>query len=430
MLRKLLSLSTLAGILTTSTPALAQDALNSGDTSWMIMATVLVIMMVIPGLALFYGGLVRAKNMLSVLMQVFATFALISILWALFGYSLAFTEGPFNGIYGGFSKSFLSGITPDTLSGSIPEYVFVTFQLTFAAITPALIVGAFAERIKFSAVLWFMGLWLFICYVPIAHMVWGGGFLAAMGAMDFAGGTVVHINAGIAGLVGCIVLGKRIGYGKEAMPPHNLTFTMVGASLLWVGWYGFNVGSELAADGTAGLVLINTTLCTAAAVLGWLFIEWLARGKPTMLGGASGAVAGLVAITPACAFVGPMGAIILGIIAGVLCFWAVTGLKSMFGYDDSLDVFGVHGIGGIIGAIGTGFLASTSFGGGGYAEGVTMGGQVMVQVISVLVTIVWTGIGSFILFKIVGAVVGLRVPEDEEREGLDSTQHGEVAYHL
>jgi len=363
-------------------------------------------------------------------MQVFATFALMSILWALFGYSLTFTEGPFNSIYGGFSKSFLSGITPDSLSGTIPEYVFVTFQLTFAAITPALIIGAFAERIKFSAVLWFLGLWLFLCYVPIAHMVWGGGFLAEMGAMDFAGGTVVHINAGIAALVGCIVLGKRIGYGREAMPPHNLTFTMVGASLLWVGWFGFNVGSELAADGTAGLVLINTQLCTAAAVLGWLFIEWIARGKPTMLGGASGAVAGLVAITPACAFVGPMGAIVLGLIAGVVCFWAVSGLKSMFGYDDSLDVFGVHGVGGIIGAIGTGFLASTTFGGGGYSEGVTMGGQVMVQVISVLVTIVWTGIISFILFKIIDAVIGLRVQEDEEREGLDSTQHGEAAYHM
>ena len=430
MLRKILSWSMLAGVLTAATPALAEDMLNSGDTAWMIVATVLVVMMVVPGLALFYGGLVRAKNMLSVLMQVFATFALMSILWALFGYSLTFTEGPFNSIYGGFSKSFLAGITPDSLSGSIPEYVFVTFQLTFAAITPALIVGAFAERIKFSAVLWFMGLWLFLCYIPIAHMVWGGGYLAELGAMDFAGGTVVHINAGIAALVGCMVLGKRIGYGKEAMPPHNLTFTMVGASLLWVGWFGFNVGSELAADGTAGLVLVNTQLATAAAVLGWLFIEWIARGKPTMLGGASGAVAGLVAITPACAFVGPMGAIILGIIAGVVCFWAVTGLKSMFGYDDSLDVFGVHGVGGIIGAIGTGFLASTSFGGGGYAEGVTMGGQVMTQIISVVVTIVWTGIISFILFKIIDAVTGLRVPEDEEREGLDSTQHGEAAYHL
>ncbi len=430
MLRKILSLSTLTGILTAATPAMAEDMLNSGDTAWMIVATVLVIMMAVPGLALFYGGLVRTKNMLSVLMQVFVTFSLMSILWALFGYSLAFTEGPFNSIIGGFSKSFLAGITPDTLSGSIPEYVFVTFQLTFAAITPALIVGAFAERIKFSAVLWFMAGWLFLCYIPIAHMVWGGGYLADLGAMDFAGGTVVHINAGIAALVGCIVLGKRIGYQKEAMPPHNLTFTMVGASLLWVGWFGFNVGSELAADGTAGLVLVNTQLCTAAAVLGWLLIEWIARGKPTMLGGASGAIAGLVAITPACAFVGPMGAIILGIIAGIICFWAVTGLKSMFGYDDSLDVFGVHGVGGIVGAIGTGFLASTSFGGGGFAEGVSMGGQVITQIISVVVTIVWTGVISFILFKIIDVIIGLRVPEDEEREGLDATQHGEVAYHL
>ena len=436
MLKKILSWSMLASLLTAATPVLAEDVLDSGDTSWMIVATVLVIMMTIPGLALFYGGLVRAKNMLSVLMQVFAIFALMSILWAMFGYSLTFTEGPFNAIYGGFSKSFLSGITPDTLSGTIPEYVFVTFQLTFACITPALIVGAFAERIKFSAVLWFMVFWLFLCYIPIAHMVWGGGFLSAglegMGfaaAMDFAGGTVVHINAGIAALVGCIVIGKRIGYGKEAMPPHNLTFTMVGASLLWVGWYGFNVGSELADDGTAGLVLINTQLATAAAVLGWLFIEWIARGKPTMLGGASGAVAGLVAITPACAFVGPMGAIVLGAISGIVCFWAVTGLKSMFNYDDSLDVFGVHGVGGIIGAIGTGFLASTAFGGGGYADGVSMGGQVATQIISVLVTIVWTGVISFILFKIIDAVIGLRVPEDEEREGIDATQHGEAAYH-
>jgi Amt family ammonium transporter len=430
MLRKLLSLPTLAGMLTAATPALAQDAmLSSGDTSWMITATVLVILMTIPGLALFYGGLVRAKNMLSVLMQVFVTFSLLSIIWAICGYSLAFTEGPFNSIYGGFSKAFLSGITPDTLSGSIPEYVFLTFQLTFAAITPALIVGAFAERIKFSAILWFMGLWLLLCYVPIAHMVWGGGYLAGLGAKDFAGGTVVHINAGIAALVGCIVVGKRIGYGKEAMPPHSLSFTMVGASLLWVGWFGFNVGSELAADGTAGMVLVNTQLATAAAVLGWMFIEWLARGKPTMLGAASGAVAGLVAITPACGFIGPMGAIILGVVAGVICFWAVTGLKSMFGYDDSLDVFGVHGVGGIVGALGTGILMAPGFGGVGYDEGVTMGGQFVTQAIAVIVTLVWTGIISFILFKIIDAVIGLRVPEDEEREGLDATQHGEVAYH-
>ena len=429
MLRKLFSFAALAGILGAATPALAQDTINTGDTAWMITATVLVILMTIPGLALFYGGLVRAKNMLSVLMHVFVTFSLLSIIWAICGYSLAFTEGTFNSIYGGFSRAFLSGITPDTLSGSIPEYVFLTFQLTFAAITPALIVGAFAERIKFSAVLWFMGLWLLLCYVPIAHMVWGGGFLAGLGAKDFAGGTVVHINAGIAALVGCIVMGKRIGYGKEAMPPHSLSFTMVGASMLWVGWFGFNVGSELAADGTAGMVLVNTQLATAAAVLGWMFIEWLARGKPTMLGAASGAVAGLVAITPACGFVGPMGAIILGVIAGVICFWAVTGLKSMFGYDDSLDVWGVHGIGGIVGALGTGILMAPGFGGVGYDEGVTMGGQFVTQAIAVIVTLVWTGIISFILYKIIDATIGLRVPEDEEREGLDATQHGEVAYH-
>jgi len=306
----------------------------------------------------------------------------------------------------------------------------VVFQLTFAAITPALIVGGFAERMKFSAIVWFMGLWLTFCYVPIAHMVWGGGWLAGLGAKDFAGGTVVHINAGIAALVGCLLLGKRIGYGKEAMPPHSLTMTMVGAALLWVGWFGFNVGSELAADGIAGMVLVNTQLATAAAVLGWMFIEWMARGKPTMLGAASGAVAGLVAITPACGFVGPMGSIILGILAGVICFWAVTGLKSMFGYDDSLDVFGVHCIGGILGALGTGVLMSDSFGGVGYDKGVTMMGQVTTQAIAVGTTLVWTGIISFILYKIVDMMVGLRVEEESERIGLDSTQHGEVAYHV
>jgi len=408
----------------------AKPKLDSGSTAWMITATVLVILMTIPGLALFYGGLVRAKNMLSVLMQVFVTVSLVSILWAVYGYSLAFSEGSaLNAIVGGFGKSFLAGITPDTLSGVIPEYVFVIFQLTFAAITPALIVGGFAERMKFSAVLWFMGLWLTFCYVPIAHMVWGGGFLGGLGAKDFAGGTVVHINAGIAALVGCILLGKRIGYGKEMMPPHNMTLTMVGASLLWVGWFGFNVGSELAADGIAGMVLANTQFATAAAVLGWMFAEWLARGKPTMLGAASGAVAGLVAITPACGFVGPMGSIILGIVAGVVCFWACTGLKGMFGYDDSLDVFGVHCIGGIIGALGTGILMSASFGGVGYDKDVTMAGQFVTQATAVVTTLIWTGIISFILYKIVDMIVGLRVVEESEREGLDSTQHGEAAYH-
>jgi len=409
----------------------AKPVLDTGSTGWMITATVLVILMTIPGLALFYGGLVRAKNMLSVLMHVFVTFSLVSVLWGLYAYSLAFSEGAsLNGIYGGFSKAFLAGITPDTLNGVIPEYVFMVFQLTFAAITPALIVGGFAERIKFSAVLWFMALWLTFVYAPIAHMVWGGGWLGGLGAKDFAGGTVVHINAGIAALVGCLLLGKRIGYGKEMMPPHNLTLTMVGAALLWVGWFGFNVGSELAADGIAGMVLANTQLATAAAVLGWMFAEWMVRGKPTMLGAASGAVAGLVAITPACGFIGPMGSIILGIVAGVVCFWAVTGLKGAFGYDDSLDVFGVHAIGGTIGALGTGILMAKGLGGVGYGEGITMGHQVWIQFLAVLTTYVWSGVVSFILYKIVDMIVGLRVGDDQEREGLDSTQHGEVAYHL
>ncbi|HAT53501.1 MAG: ammonium transporter [Betaproteobacteria bacterium] len=429
MLKKLLFWAAALGLSAVSGPSFAEDTLSAGDTSWMIVATVLVIMMSIPGLALFYGGLVRTKNMLSVLMQVFAIVALMSILWAIAGYSLAFTEGPFNSIIGGFDKAFLAGITPDTLSGTIPEYVFVTFQLTFACITPALIIGAFAERIKFSAVLWFSALWLFVSYIPICHMVWGGGYLGSKGALDFAGGTVVHINAAIAGLVICLVLGKRLGYGKEAMPPHNLPFTMVGAALLWVGWFGFNVGSELAADGTAGLVLLTTQLCTAASVLGWLFIEWITRGKPTMLGGASGAVAGLVAITPACAFVGPMGAIVLGAITGVVCFFACTKIKSAFGYDDSLDVFGVHGIGGIIGAIGAGILCAPGFGGVGYGEGVTMGSQVAIQIEGVVITILWSGIASLILIKIVDGIVGIRPTEDEEREGLDATSHGEAAYH-
>jgi Amt family ammonium transporter len=396
----------------------------------MIVATVLVIMMAIPGLALFYGGLVRSKNMLSVLMQVFVTFSLISIIWVVYGYSLAFSDGgAYNDYIGGLSKIFLKGIGTDTLSGTIPEFVFSTFQLTFAALTPALIVGAFAERIKFSSLLVFMVLWVTVVYLPVAHMVWGGGVLATLGAKDFAGGTVVHINAGIAALVGAIVIGKRIGYGKEAMPPHNLVMTMIGASLLWVGWFGFNVGSELAADGTAGLVLINTQIATAAAVLGWVFIEWLTRGKPSMLGGASGAIAGLVAITPACAFVGPMGAIALGVIASIVCFYAVTWLKNALGYDDSLDVFGVHGVGGIVGAIGTGIFMSPDLGGVGFAEGITMSDQVYIQAIAVGVTVLWSGIVSYILFKVIDATMGLRVKPDAEREGLDTSSHGETAYH-
>ena len=418
---------------TTAAPAEATEpapVLSEGNSAFMIIATVLVIMMAIPGLALFYGGLVRSKNMLSILMQVFVTFSLISIIWVVYGYSLAFSDGgAYNDYIGGLSKIFLKGIGSDTLSGTIPEFVFTTFQLTFAALTPALIVGAFAERIKFSSLLVFMALWVTAVYLPIAHMVWGGGVLATLGAKDFAGGTVVHINAGIAALVGAIVIGKRIGYGKEAMPPHNLVMTMIGASLLWVGWFGFNVGSELAADGTAGLVLINTQIATAAAVLGWIFIEWLTRGKPSMLGGASGAVAGLVAITPACAFVGPMGAIALGFIASIICFYAVTGLKNALGYDDSLDVFGVHGVGGIVGAIGTGIFMSPDLGGVGFAEGVTISDQVYIQAIAVGVTILWSGIVSYVLFKVIDATMGLRVKPDAEREGLDTSSHGETAYH-
>lgn len=409
----------------------APETLDAGNTAWMVMATILVLLMIIPGLALFYGGLVRTKNMLSVLMQVFVITAMVSVIWAVYGYSFAFTDGgSLNGYIGGGSKIFLAGITPDSLSGSIPEYVFLTFQLTFAAITPALIVGGFAERMKFSAVLAFVALWVTFVYLPVAHMVWGGGVLADLGAKDFAGGTVVHINAGIAALVGAVLLGKRIGYGKESMTPHSMVMTMIGASLLWVGWFGFNVGSELAADGTAGLALINTQLATAAAVMAWIFIEWLARGKPSMLGGASGAVAGLVAITPACGFIGPMGAIVLGFVASLVSFWAVTSLKSKLGYDDSLDVFGIHGVAGIIGAIGTGIFMSASLGGVGYDEGVTMSSQVTTQAIAVGVTILWAGVISFILYKVVDVLIGLRVSEESEREGLDTTEHGERAYHM
>jgi Amt family ammonium transporter len=433
---------------------------DKGDTAWMLIATVLVILMTIPGLALFYGGMVRAKNMLSVLMQVFATFCLLAILWAVYGYSVAFTEG--NAFFGGLSKMFLSGVTTESMAATwskgvvIPEYVYIVFQLTFAAITPALIIGAFAERMKFSAVLLFMVIWFTFSYLPIAHMVWywagpdaytdqaaadaataTAGFLFQKGALDFAGGTVVHINAGIAGLIGALMLGKRVGYGREAMPPHSLVMTMVGASLLWVGWFGFNVGSNLEATGLAAMVMVNTLLATAAAALSWMFVEWMVRGKPTMLGIASGAIAGLVAITPACGFVGPMGSIVLGAIAGAVCLWAVVWLKAKLGYDDSLDVFGVHGIGGILGALGTGIFASPSLGGTSWYDYVangagafSMSGQLTSQFWAVAVSVVWSGIVAFIGFKIVDLVIGLRVNEEHEREGLDETQHGERAYHL
>ncbi|MFN4121241.1 ammonium transporter [Acidovorax sp.] len=403
---------------------------DSGDTAWMLTSTLLVILMTIPGLALFYGGLGRSKNMLSVLMQVFVVFSLISLLWSLYGYSLAFSgEGKF---FGGFEKIFLKGVTQETFGAlaTIPEYVFIAFQGTFAAITVALIVGSFAERIKFSAVLIFSVLWFTFSYVPMAHIVWGGGLLAADGALDFAGGTVVHINAGIAGLVGAYMVGKRIGYGKEALTPHSLTLTMVGASLLWVGWFGFNAGSAGAANGNAGLAFVNTVLATAAATLSWIAGEALHKGKASMLGAASGAVAGLVAVTPAAGFVGPMGSIVIGLIAGIVCLWGVGGLKRMLNVDDAFDVFGVHGVGGIIGAILTGVFASQSLGGTGGLSPDTyaMGAQVWIQVKSVVFTMVWSGVVAFIAYKIADLLVGLRVSEEAEREGLDITSHGETAY--
>lgn len=404
------------------------SALSAGDTAWMLTSTMLVILMVIPGLALFYGGLVRGKNMLSVLAQVFTIFALITVLWAVYGFSLAFGgEGLF---YGNFSKVFLLGITPDTMSAAlstIPEFVFVAFQSTFAAITVALIVGAFAERIKFSAVMIFSVLWFTFSYIPIAHMVWGGGLLAEDGALDFAGGTVVHINAAVAGLVGAYMVGKRLGYGREALPPHSLTLTMVGASLLWVGWFGFNAGSAGAANGIAGLAFINTILTTGAATVAWLVAEQLHKGKASMLGAASGAVAGLVTITPAAGFVGPMGAIVMGLIAGPLCLWGVSGLKHLLKVDDVCDVFGVHGVGGIVGAILAGVFCSASLG-GMEPEGFHMASQVWVQVKSVLVTVVWSSVASLICFKVADLLVGLRVSEEDERKGLDIATHGERAY--
>jgi Amt family ammonium transporter len=442
-------------------PAAAAPQPNKGDVAWMTVATILVAMMSIPGLALFYGGLVRSKNMLSVLMQVFMVFSLIMVLWSIYGYSLAFTQG--GNFIGSFDRLFLKGITPDTTTGTfskgvvLPEYVFVMFQATFAAITCGLIVGAFAERIRFSAVLLFMVLWFTFSYLPIAHMVWfwpgpdaytdaaagekataAAGWLFQKGALDFAGGTVVHINAAIAGLVGAFVIGKRIGYGRESMAPHSLTMTMIGASLLWVGWFGFNAGSSLEANGSAALATVNTMLATAMAVLSWSASEWMSKGKPSMLGAASGAVAGLVAITPAAGFVGPMGSLAIGLLAGIICLWGVNGLKRMLGADDSLDVFGVHGVGGILGALLTGVFASPSLGGTGIYDYVankvspdySIAGQVWIQLQAVLTTVIWSGIVAFIAYKLVDLVVGLRVPEEEEREGLDITSHGESAYHL
>lgn len=443
-----------------SAPAAAPAPVpNKGDTAFMTMATALVILMTIPGLALFYGGLVRSKNMLSVLMQVFMIFALISVLWVVYGYSMAFTGG--NPFFGGFDKLFLKGITPDSIAATfskgvyIPELTFVAFQGTFAAITVALIVGAFAERIKFSAVLIFAVLWFTFSYLPVAHMVWywdgpdaitdaaslekvtaAAGFMWAKGALDFAGGTVVHINAAVAGLVGAYMLGKRVGYGKEAMAPHSLPLTMMGAALLWVGWFGFNAGSNLEANGIASLAFVNTVVATAAATLSWTAAEALMKGKASMLGAASGAVAGLVAITPACGFVGVGGGLVIGLVAGVVCLWGVSGLKKMLGADDSLDVFGVHGVGGIIGALLTGVFASPDLGGLGACDYVAnkcgvfpgIGAQVWIQAQGIFYTVLISAVVAFIAYKIVDLTVGLRVPEDEEREGLDISSHGETAY--
>jgi Amt family ammonium transporter len=403
--------------------------LDTGDTAWMLTSTALVLLMTIPGLALFYGGMVRKQNVLTIMMQSFAITCLISILWMVVGYSLVFSEG--NAIIGGFGNLFLANVAIDSvndLAKTIPETVFLTFQMTFAIITPALITGAFADRMKFSALLWFMGLWVIFVYAPIAHMVWGGGLMGEMGVLDFAGGTVVHINAGVAGLVACLVLGKRHGYGKVAHAPHNLTLSIIGASLLWVGWFGFNAGSAVTAGPNAGMAMLVTQIATAAAALAWMFAEWLARGKPSVLGVVSGAVAGLVAITPASGFVDPMGALIIGIVAGIVCFVASTTVKNALGYDDSLDVWGVHGVGGIVGAVLTGVFAKAAIAGKDAPLGLIDGnaGQVLTQIYGVLITIVFTAIVSLIILKIIDWTIGLRVDEATERDGLDLNLHGET----
>ncbi|MFT5449485.1 MAG: Amt family ammonium transporter [Gammaproteobacteria bacterium] len=422
----------LTGLGMLSAPAITfADELNSGDTAWMLTATALVLFMTIPGLSLFYAGMVRSKNVLSVLMQCFAITGVMSLLWAFYGYSLAFEDGPLNGFIGGLGKAFLSGVTVDSMSGTIPESVFMVFQMTFAIITPALIVGAFAERIKFSAMLVFMTIWLTVVYAPICHWVWGGGWLGQFGILDFAGGTVVHINAGVAGLAACLVLGPRKGYPSTPMPPNNLGYTIIGAGMLWVGWFGFNAGSQLAADNVAGMAMAVTQLATAAAAVTWMFCEWVAHGKPSVLGIASGAVAGLVAITPAAGAVGPMGAIAIGIASGIVCFFFATKIKRAMGYDDTLDVFGIHAVGGIVGAMLTGVFAAESLGGAGFGDGNTsIGGQVVAQGIGVVATMFYTFIVSFILLKIIDRVMGLRVSEESEEEGLDLSSHDERGYIL
>jgi len=420
-----------AAVLATPSAFAADSALSAGDTAWMLTSTALVLFMTIPGLSLFYAGMVRAKNALSVMMQCFAITCLVTVLWALYAYSLAFTDGgAMNGVVGGLGKVFMNGVAADTLSGTIPETVFSMFQLTFAIITPALIVGAFAERMKFSALMWFVGLWLTFVYAPVCHWVWGGGWLGARGVLDFAGGTVVHINAGVAGLVAALVIGKRSGYPATPMMPHNLMLTLTGAGMLWVGWFGFNAGSELAADGTAGMAMAVTQVATAAAALAWMIAEWSAHGKPSALGIASGAVAGLVAITPASGFVGPMGSLVIGIVAGIGCFHAATKMKRALGYDDALDCFGVHAVGGIIGALLTGVFVSGSLGGAGLADGVSMSAQLGTQVLGVASTIVYDGIATFIILKLLDAVIGLRVTEEHETQGLDIALHDERGYSL
>jgi len=417
-------------------PAPAPTA-NPGDTAWMLTSTALVLMMTIPGLALFYAGMVRSKNVLSVMMQCFAVTSLVTIIWMVYGYSLVFDltgmeKGVtnINSFIGGLGKAFLSGVTVESLTLTVPETVFMTFQMTFAIITPALIVGAFAERMKFSAMLWFTAIWVTVVYAPIAHMVWSGdgGFFWDMGVLDFAGGTVVHINAGIAGLVAALVLGKRKGFPTTAMPPHNLTMTLTGASLLWVGWFGFNAGSAVAANGTAGMAMAVTQIATAAAALAWMFGEWLTHGKPSVLGIASGAVAGLVAITPASGYVGPFGALAIGLAAGLVCFLASTKLKRMLGYDDALDAFGVHAVGGIVGALLTGIFAATSMGGSKADLNIT--GQLFIQFKGVAITVIYCAVATFIILKVLDAIIGLRVTEEQETEGLDLTQHNERGYNL
>jgi Amt family ammonium transporter len=403
-------------------PAFAQDALDTGDTAWMLTSTAIVLLMTIPGLALFYGGMVRRMNVLAMLMQCFSITCLITVLWMIVGYSLAFDEG--NALVGGLGKLMLRGMAVEELSGTIPESVFMTFQMTFAIITPALVTGAFADRMRFSAMLAFIGAWSILVYAPICHWVWGGGFLAGAGVLDFAGGTVVHINAGVAGLVAALVLGKRNGYGVENLSPHNLILSVIGAALLWVGWFGFNAGSALAANGTAGMAMAVTQIATAAAALSWMAVEWALRKKPSVLGIISGAVGGLVAITPAAGFVDPSGALIIGLAAGAACYWGAARLKVKLGYDDSLDVFGIHGIGGIVGALLTGVFAREAIGGtAGLIEGSP--GQVLTQAYGILATVVYCAVATFVILKVVDLIIGLRVDAQTEREGLDIGLHGE-----